>query len=188
MWRRYVRVVHAATKAAFARYPLAANCLSYGTISGGAEATQQLIDRHRRPQEVEGVDRRAIFRMFILGSLLLSPTLYFWYRFLDTRYPGAAWRPIFTKLLLDSTVASVPLYSAFYIGSSFLEGKKDVFGEWRSKFLPTYLVAMAFWIPMQCINFTFVSPERRVLFIAACTFVELNGLCLFKRMDENENH
>ena len=67
-----------------------------------------------------------------------------------------------------------------------MEGKTDIFEELRQKFLTTYLLAMAYWVPLQAANFALVPHAHRVLFISVCTFLEINGLCLLKRWDPRE--
>jgi hypothetical protein len=64
-----------------------------------------------------------------------------------------------------------------------IEQHENVLEEWRQKFVPTYFLSMVFWIPMQTINFGYVSSKRRVLFIAGCTYVEVNVLCFLKRWE-----
>ncbi len=199
-----------ATRRAPARHPLIFNVTTYAAMCGVAEASQQLLEaalgiRRRKEEGEEGKGKRsssspqdassspsfsswsgvldsgAIARMTVIGGLVMAPALHGWYRLLDGWYPGRSWPTVAKKLLLDCTVASLPLYSAFYVGTSLLEGRRNVFKEWRQKFLTTYVLAMAFWIPVQTFNFAVVPPASRVVFIAACTFVELNGLCLLKR-------
>ena len=52
----------------------------------------------------------------------MAPSLYAWYKFLDGYLPGRSWATVGKKLVLDATVASVPLYSAFYIGATKTDG------------------------------------------------------------------
>ena len=75
------------------------------------------------------------------------------------------------------------LITAFFTGTNYMEGVDDVFAEWRQKFITTYLLAMAFWVPAQTVNFYFLRPQYRVLFVGACTFVEISLLCFIKRWE-----
>jgi Mpv17-like protein len=45
------------------------------------------------------------------------------------------------------------------------------------------VLGLLFWVPAQVINFLYLAPHMRVVYIALCTFVEVNILCLLKRMD-----
>lgn len=205
-------------RSAVSRHPFLFNCGSYGALCGMAEVTQQSLedrlglgpaaggaDKDDKEGKGGGFNRDAILRIVGMGTFAMAPALYGWYKVLDARLPGKAWATVAKKLALDATVASVPLYSAFYIGRgnhrmliffsckpilhlsflpgmSYLEGKENLLEEWRAKMGPTYVLAMAFWLPAQTFNFLYIPPDRRVLFIAACTFVELNGLCILKRI------
>ena len=53
----------------------------------------------------------------------------------------------------------------------------------RTKLIPTLVLGLLFWVPAQVINFLYLPPHMRVVYIALCTFVEVNILCLLKRMD-----
>jgi len=89
---------------------------------------------------------------------------------------------------LDSTVLEVPLVAMFYLLINFLEGipaepADKSMEELRLKIIPTLILGLIFWIPVQIINFRFLSPQARVPFIAVCTFIEVNGLCFLKKLD-----
>ena len=93
-------------------------------------------------------------------------------------------------LLLDTFPQKNQLYTTHNLdspiaGMAFLEGKRgsDVFDEWKSKVLPTFVLGSCFWIPAQSANFRLVPPKYRVTVIGCLTFVELNCLCLFRRID-----
>ncbi|KAI5719648.1 hypothetical protein M8J76_012945 [Diaphorina citri] len=68
---------------------------------------------------------------------------------------------------------------------SLMEGKDDIFAELREKFLPTFQTSCIFWLPAQTINFFFLPPAARVIFVGTCSFVWINILCWLKRSDLN---
>ena len=86
---------------------------------------------------------------------------------------------------MDATVLEVPLVAMFYLLINFLEGTPadKSMEELRLKIIPTLILGLIFWIPVQIINFRFLSPQARVPFIAVCTFIEVNGLCFLKKLD-----
>ena len=49
-------------------------------------------------------------------KVLSSLVLYAWYRWLDGRFPARTGIVIAKKVLLDSAVLGMPLYSSFYLG------------------------------------------------------------------------
>ena len=62
------------------------------------------------------LDLFAVGRISLVGGTCMAPVLHAWYNFLDARMPGTAWKIVAKKLFLDSTVLSIPVYSAFFIG------------------------------------------------------------------------
>lgn len=79
----------------------------------------------------------------------------------------------------------INLSNFFDIGMSLLEGRKgtEAFLECKSKLIPTVIAGLAFWTPAQTFNFWMIPPIYRVSFMGVLAFLELNGLCLMKRMD-----
>ena len=67
---------------------------------------------------------------------------------------------------------------------SLLEGRnqKELVEEWKLKVLPTYLLGAVVWIPAQIINFKLVSPQFRVAYVASFVLLEVNVLCVLKRL------
>ncbi len=68
---------------------------------------------------------------------------------------------------------------------ALIEGRKgsEVFEEWKAKIIPTYFVGLGFWLPAQGMNFKVVTPKYRVTVIGFLSFVELNILCLFRKIN-----
>ena len=65
-----------------------------------------------------------------------------------------------------------------------MEGRnqEELVKEWKIKVLPTYLLGAVVWIPAQIINFKLVSPQFRVSYVASFVLLEVNVLCVFKRL------
>ena len=65
-----------------------------------------------------------------------------------------------------------------------MEGRnqEELVEEWKIKVLPTYLLGAVVWIPAQIINFKLVSPQFRVAYVASFVLLEVNVLCVFKRL------
>ena len=70
------------------------------------------------------------------------------------------------------------------LGLSLLEGRnqEELVEEWKIKVLPTYLLGAVVWIPAQIINFKLISPQFRVAYVASFVLLEVNVLCVFKRL------
>ena len=65
-----------------------------------------------------------------------------------------------------------------------MEGRnqEELVEEWKIKVLPTYLLGAVVWIPAQIINFKLISPQFRVAYVASFVLLEVNVLCVFKRL------
>lgn len=68
-------------------------------------------------------------------------------------------------------------------GMSLMEGAKDPLAECKEKFLPTFARSCLFWLPAQTINFMYVSPQFRVVYVGTCALVWVNILCWIKRQN-----
>ena len=88
------------------------------------------------------------------------------------------------KVAVDALVLDVPLYTVFYMTMNGLEGKSfsQGFEEVKSKLAPTVVFSILLWVPAQTINFMFLPPKMRVVYIAFVTFLEMNVLALMKRI------
>ncbi|CAD7081478.1 unnamed protein product [Hermetia illucens] len=165
----------------FARHPFVVNCLTYGSLYVGAEFSQQFITRKILAKPQEDIDTPTLGRYAIMGTFIYSPTLYTWYKWLDGTFPGTTRRIIVKKLVLDQFLLTPVLLVMFYTGMSLMERAPDPFEELKQKFSPTFLRSCIFWIPAQFVNFTFVSPRFRVIYVGTCAFAWVNILCWIKR-------
>lgn len=173
---------------AYKNRPFLTNCLTYGTITGAAELTQQTIAHkwlpHSRGEEKKPYDKLGILRYAILGSCVLSPCLFQWYKWLDRTFVGVSLQTLGKKIFLDA-LFSCPFYAGFYTSLGLMEGrcKEEIHLELESKFVKTLLFGQVFWIPCQFFNFVYIPSHLRVSYIAALTFVEFTALSFFKRYD-----
>jgi len=126
-----------------------------------------------------------------------------WYTFLDRIIAQPTWRNVFKKVLLDQTVAA-PTYTTTYIigkirffkdfeyvifdkGTSILEGKTSL-GELKSdtkaNFLPLYIADCLVFIPVQIINFRYISASYRVPFMFFIAFIFNAFISAYKHTHE----
>lgn len=173
---------------AFEKRPFLANCLTYGTITGAAELTQQTIAYKWLPksrgEEQKPYDKLGILRYAVLGSCVLSPCLFQWYKWLDKTFVGVSLGVLGKKIVMDAIFA-LPFYAGFYTTLGVMERrcKEEISSELKSKLLTTFVCGEAFWIPAQLINFRYIPSHLRVTYIAVGTFIEFIVLCFFKRYD-----
>ncbi|XP_046993725.1 mpv17-like protein [Schistocerca americana] len=173
-----------AARRLFLRFPVLANSLVYGTLYTGAEFSQQTITHKILEKgEPRPYDLRSIGHYGVLGLGFYPQVYYYWYRWLDRRFVGTAAATVLKKMLLDQFVLTPPLLVAFYVSMSLMERKKDLFEECRNKLVPTFKTSCLFWMPAQLVNFMWVPPAARVIYVGSCALVWVNILCWFKRQD-----
>lgn len=139
--------------------PWLSNVTLYGCLFAGGDFVHQCIAQR------DEMDWRHTRNVAIVALSFQGNFNYFWLRALEHRFPGRSAGMIFRKLLLDQTFASPLATSVFYTGKytnfvtyialvylfyftqffvfagvSFLEGKEDIFADWREKFFNTYKV------------------------------------------------
>ncbi|XP_055376917.1 mpv17-like protein [Condylostylus longicornis] len=170
----------------FNKNPLIANSIVYGSLYVGAEFSQQYINKKILAPTKEKIDMPTLGRYAVMGTFCYSPTLYTWYKWLDGTFPGSTHKIVVKKLLLDQFVLTPFLLTMFYIGMSLMEQKDDLLLELKQKFIPTFQTSCLFWLPAQTVNFLFISPKLRVIYVGSCAFAWVNILCWFKRQAVQE--
>jgi Mpv17-like protein len=129
-----------ATQNMFKKHPLVSNMVVYGSLYVGAEFSQQMLTRKwqvkafplngypvfqncsfsQETEPVQDIDRKALGRYAIMGTFILSPGLYAWYKWLDGKFVGTTKRIVFKKLMLDQFLMTPPLLATFFIGNGVL--------------------------------------------------------------------
>jgi len=182
--KRGIATTTRVAKSSLNTFPLATNCLIYGTMSGLAELSQQtlLYKILPAPEDRSSYNLMSVARYATLGGLVFCPVLHAWYKWLDKVWPGSTKLVIAQKVALDIILLSPPEYTSFYMLMNLMMGETwDTAKAEVAKKLPTTLVfATAFWVPAQIINFKYVSPRMRIVFVAGCTFIEFNILAFLK--------
>jgi len=123
-------------------------------------------------------------RLTLIG-LCLGPLNHGWYRFLDRAYPSIQAAAIGKKILLDQIIAS-PLLIVFFLTGSGLMQKQTLSEcgeEIRNKFITIYKADWLIWPAAQTINFLFLPPQYRVLYVAMVTLFYDGFLSYMKHED-----
>ena len=106
------------------------------------------------------------------GGLFFGSVGHFYYQLLDKKFPGHSSSSIKKKLLCEF-IAGPPFGFGAFSVIGFLEGKS--FEESRVSFwnnLPLLLAGdWGFYVPLQTINFYFLPPQYRFLFVAGLTLI-----------------
>ncbi|XP_063363223.1 mpv17-like protein [Cydia amplana] len=167
-------------KAALRKYPLMTNTAVYATFYTAAELSQQTFNKYNSPEKPE-IDYAAAARIVAVGSCVYAPTLYYWYKFLDSKFVGKAMKTVVTKVVIDQFTMTPVLLASFYVILGYLEGRANIFEELKEKYWKTFIANQCFWIPGQTINFYFMPPQLRIVYISSVSFIWINVLCFIKR-------
>ncbi|XP_030019920.2 mpv17-like protein [Manduca sexta] len=162
------------------RRPVLTNTAVYAAFYTAAELSQQTFNKIYSPEKPE-LDLASAARIVSVGSSVYAPTLYFWYKFLDSKFAGNALKVVATKVSADQFLMTPVLLATFFTLLGVLERREDVFEELREKYWKTFIANQTFWIPAQTINFFFMPPHLRVVYVASTSFIWINVLCFIKR-------
>jgi protein Mpv17 len=153
-------------KKLFTTHLLLTNTTSCSLLLGLGDAAQQHIQAYQSPVK-KPYDWARTLRMAVMG-LAMGPMNHYWYKILDGRLPGNCMATCIKKVFLDQMAC--PIFSLTFItGLGLLEGQsmKSAVKEYKDKFFQILALDWIVWPPTQYINFTFLSPQYRVLYISS---------------------
>ncbi len=105
-------------------------------------------------------------RNFTATSIVLAPTVHYWYIFLDSLFVGHSAPVLLKKLLFDAFMFSPIYISLFYLFQSRFEqtSVEDSLGKLSSSGGVLWVGETLLWTPLQYVNFRFVPLSLRVAY------------------------
>ena len=147
-----------------ARYPLLTKmCTSLVGFGLGDVLAQRFLDKNLQ------LDTKRLFRMMSFGFLIHGSTGHYWYQALDRYIRGTGVKEVVSKVALDQLLWA-PVFTAIFLGYTSLTSgatwdaakskiKADTFTGVRASW--------SVWPIAHAINFRFIPPSQRLLYINA---------------------
>ncbi|XP_054156535.1 mpv17-like protein 2 [Oppia nitens] len=161
-------------------YLFVTNVSSGALLLVASDAIQQAVERRflinsriaaDNDQSIATYDRKRAAKMAGCG-IYFGVLGHYWYRFLDRRFPIGKPLAIRNKLLCEAAL-SPPFAGSLFLVAGAASGQSwpEIKGQIRDNAGYICLVDYAIFLPLQYLNFRFVPPNQRLLFVAAVGIV-----------------
>mmetsp|Transcript_6133 Transcript_6133/g.3683 ORF Transcript_6133/g.3683 Transcript_6133/m.3683 type:complete len:184 (+) Transcript_6133:97-648(+) len=154
LWARYNKLLEAQpllTKA----------CTSLVGFTAGDVLAQNFVEK-------EGAyDPMRTLRLGSFGFLIHGTTGHYFYGFLDSKMPGTKPVTVASKVVIDQVFWN-PIFGCMFFGFlNFAEGKSmaDLTQKLNQDLKTAVMGSWAVWVPAHTVNFAFIPPSQRLLYI-----------------------
>ena len=123
---------------------------------------QKFVNDDSKPYDVMRTIRLGSF-----GFLIHGTTGHYFYGFLDSKLPGTKPVTVASKVLIDQTMWN-PIFGLMFFGYlNAVEGKsfEDYTNKLKADLKTAVMGSWAVWVPAHTINFAFIPPSQRLLYI-----------------------
>jgi protein Mpv17 len=155
LWARYNALLEA--------QPLLTKALtSLVGFTAGDVLAQNFIEDSDKPYDIMRTVRLGSF-----GFMLHGTTGHYFYGFLDSKLPGTKPVTVATKVAIDQTLWN-PIFGCMFFGYlNVMEGKSfdDYTKKLKADLKTAVMGSWAVWVPAHTINFAFIPPSQRLLYI-----------------------
>mmetsp|Transcript_12932 Transcript_12932/g.19642 ORF Transcript_12932/g.19642 Transcript_12932/m.19642 type:complete len:186 (-) Transcript_12932:192-749(-) len=155
IWARYNAMLEA--------QPLLTKALtSLVGFTAGDVLAQAFVEGDDKPYDVMRTIRLGSF-----GFLVHGTTGHYFYGFLDSKMPGTKPVTVASKVFIDQTIWN-PIFGLMFFGYlNVMEGKslKEYQDKIQADLKTAVMGSWAVWVPAHTINFAFIPPSQRLLYI-----------------------
>lgn len=171
--------------AIFGKYLLATNVISSGVLMSIGDLMAQEVE-YRNGVLAKRYDWTRNAKMFVVGAAQ-GPLHHYFYGWLDRAYLGATVKITTVKILFDQLLMSPVCIVVFFYSAGWLNQKNnnECTEEIQSKFMRVYITDWMVWPATQFINFYYLHPKYRVIYVNFITMLYNVFLSYVKHDDEN---
>ena len=112
-------------------------------------------------------DIARFIRMGAFGAMVHAPLGHLFYGFLERRFPGVDVTALATKLAIDQ-IAWTPVFGSMlflFVGISAGHSPNAIFRTVKNNLLKVVLTSWMIWPIAHTVNFKYITPKHRLLYI-----------------------
>lgn len=174
----------------FKKYLLTTNTVSSGILMSIGDGLSQYVERKYtvKKESPQQFDWSRNAKMFLVGAAQ-GPLHHYFYGWLDRKYLDATLKVTTIKILYDQFVMSPMCIILFFYsaGYAFRQTTVECTQELKAKFMTVYITDWLVWPFAQFINFHYLHPKYRVIYVNAVTTLYNVFLSYVKHDDPNHN-
>lgn len=158
------------------RRRVAHGALMTASVLGCADGLSQVVIERRSSFDYIRTLRFAAFGLVIKGPLM---TLF--YRAMDGMFPGKAVQTVAKKIFMDQGPFSWIINSMFLFALPLMEGHSfnTAYQKAYDNIVPMQMASYKVWPAVHVVNYAFVPPAARIIFVNTAGFVWATFCCMF---------